>query len=173
MLQQIESLISNCNVCCKFQNEHQREPMISFKRPNERFYKVGVNIMTFKNIDYLVVVDYFSKFPEMFVLPDKTAKTVAEQLKCIFARFGIPYEIMSDNMLFQNREFLTFAKEWNFKTTTSSPQYFQSNGQVKRTIQTLKRFLKKLSMKTKTLIQHCLKIVILHVLTCCIPHLKL
>ena len=100
MSQQIESLISNCNVCCKFQNEHQPEPMISHEIPNERFYKVGVDIMSFKNVDYLVVVDYFSKFPEMVVLPDKTAKTVVEKLKCIFARFGIPYEIMSDNMPF-------------------------------------------------------------------------
>ena len=65
MSQQIESLISNCNVCCKFQNKHQREPMISHEMPNERFYKVGADIMTFKSIDYLVVVDYFAKFPEM------------------------------------------------------------------------------------------------------------
>ena len=59
--------------------------MISHEIPNERFYKVGVNIMTFKNVDYLVVAGNFPKFPEMVVLPDKTAKTVVEQLKCIFA----------------------------------------------------------------------------------------
>ena len=57
MSQQIKSLISNCNVCCKFQNEHQHEPMISREIPNERFYKVGVDIMIFKNVDYLVVID--------------------------------------------------------------------------------------------------------------------
>ena len=32
-----------CNVCCKFQNEHQRKPMISHEIPNERFYKVDVS----------------------------------------------------------------------------------------------------------------------------------
>ena len=32
-----------CNVCCKFQNEHQREPMISHEIPNERLYKVDVS----------------------------------------------------------------------------------------------------------------------------------
>ena len=84
-------------------------------------------------------------------LPDKIAKTVVEQLKCIFVRFGIPYEIMSDNMPFQSREFLTFAKEWNFKTTTSSPKYPQSNGHVERTIQTLKRILKKAEYENKDL----------------------
>ena len=149
MSQHIESFVSACDVCCRFQNENQREPLISHDIPNARFYKVGVDIMTFKNVDYLVVVDYFSKFPEMIVLPDKTAKTVVEHLKCIFARFGIPHEIISDNMPFQSKEFLTFSKDWGFKTTTSSPNFPQSNGQVERTIQTLKRVLKKADYENK------------------------
>ena len=32
-----------CNVCCKFQNQHQCEPMISHEIPNERFHKVDVS----------------------------------------------------------------------------------------------------------------------------------
>ena len=35
------------------------------------------------------------------------------------------------------------------KTTTSSPKYLQSNGQVERTIQTLKRILKKAEYENK------------------------
>ena len=86
--------------------------------------------MTFKSVDYLVVVDYFSKFPEMLELPDKTAATVIQKLKSVFARFGIPNEIVSSNMPFQSANFLKFADEWGFKTTTSSPNFPQSNGQV-------------------------------------------
>ena len=85
----------------------------------------------------------------MIVLPDKTEKTVVEHLKCVFARFGIPNEVISDNMPFQSQEFLTFFHEWGFKTTTSSPNYPQSNGQVERTIQTLKRILKKADYENK------------------------
>ena len=59
MSHDIQSLVSACNVCSKFQNEHQREPLISHEMPNARFYTVDVDIMTFKNVDYLVVVDYF------------------------------------------------------------------------------------------------------------------
>ena len=139
----IECLIRECDVC----NEHQREPPMSHDIPNARFYKIGVDIMTFKNIDYLVVVDYFLKFPE--ILNDKTAKTIIEQLKCIFARYGIPNEVVSDNMPFQSIEFLQFSKDWCFKTTTSSSNYAQSNGQVERTIQTLKRILKKADYENK------------------------
>ena len=81
----IESLVG-----AKFQNEHQREPLISHELSNARFYKIDVDIMTFKNVDYLVVVNHFSELPEVIVLPDKTAKTFVEYLKCVFARFGIP-----------------------------------------------------------------------------------
>ena len=149
MLQDIESFVSTCDVCRRFQNEHQSEPLISHDIPSVRFYKVGVDIMTFKNIDYLNVVDYYSKFPETIVLQDKTARTIVENLKCIFTRFGIPYEIISDNMPFQSREFLTFSIEWGFKTTTSSPNYPPCNGQAERTIQTLKRVLKKADYENK------------------------
>ena len=42
-----------------------------------------------------------------------------------------------------------FADEWSFKTTTSSPNFPQSNGQVERTIQTLKRSLKQADYEGK------------------------
>ena len=52
-------------------------------------------------------------------------------------------------MPFQSANFLKFADEWGFKTTTSSPNFPQSNGQVERTIQTLKRSLKKADYEGK------------------------
>ena len=59
------------------------------------------------------VVEYYSKFPEMIALPDKT-----------FARFGIPHEVLLDNMPFQSKKFLMFSEDWGFKTTfqSSSPE---------------------------------------------------
>ena len=52
----IELLASASNVSRKFQNEHQREPLISHEIPNACLYKVGVDIMTVLN---LVFADYF------------------------------------------------------------------------------------------------------------------
>ena len=48
MSHNIESFVSACNGCFKFQNKHQREPSILLKIPNARFYEVGVDIMSFK-----------------------------------------------------------------------------------------------------------------------------
>ena len=67
----IEDTVRNCNVSCKYRNNQQKKPLIPHSIPDERFQKVDIDIMTFQNIDYLVVVDYFSKFPEIAQLPDK------------------------------------------------------------------------------------------------------
>ena len=45
----------------------------------------------------LVVTDYFTKWVEIFAVPDQTAVTTAEViLNEVIARFGCPYEIHSD-----------------------------------------------------------------------------
>ena len=51
---------------------------------------------------------------------------------------------MSDNgPPFDSAAFASFARNWEFEHTTSSPGFPQSNGQVERCIQTVKRLLKK------------------------------
>ena len=52
----IERIVKNCELCIKYQNNQQREPMISHTILNERFLKVGIDIMTFQVKDYLVTI---------------------------------------------------------------------------------------------------------------------
>ena len=147
----VDRIVKNCELCIKYQNNQQRKPMISHTVLNERFLEVGINIMTFQAKDYLVIVDYYSKYPELQCLSDKTASTIIEQCKSVFARHGIPVEIVSDNMPFQSNEFIAFAKAWGIKTTTSSPIHSQTNGQTERSVQTLKKILKSLRRKHRSL----------------------
>ena len=79
------------------------------------------------------------------MLEQKTAACVILHMKSMFARHGIPSQIMSDNMPFASQLFNNFAKEWGIKLTTSSPLYSQSNGQSERAVQTIKNLLKKAS----------------------------
>ena len=104
----IENTVSNCAVCCKYKKAHPKKPMIPHFIPSERFLKVGMDIMTFHNTDYLVVVDYFSKYPEVTALPDKTAQSVVKQCKSIFVRYGISEEIVSYNMHFTPKNLPNF-----------------------------------------------------------------
>ena len=65
--------------------------------------------------------------------------------KQVFARHGIPDEVICDNMPFGSYRMKQFANEWKFTITTSSPRYAQSNGQAERAIQTVKNLFKKAS----------------------------
>ena len=143
MAQDIENVVSKCSVCLKYSNSQAKEPMIPHEIKDGRWRKIAMDIMTYHGNDFLVIVDYYSKYPEFSQLPDKTAKTIVAHTKSVCSRHGIPEEIVSDNMPFGSREFREYAREWGIKVTTSSPGYAQSNGQAERYVQTLKNLFKK------------------------------
>ena len=47
--------------------------------------------------DYLLIVDYHTKYPEISLLSDTTSVIVIKHTKSIFARHGIPEVVISDN----------------------------------------------------------------------------
>ena len=79
--------------------------------------------MTHTGKDYLVALDYLSKFPEIALLERKTAVCVIMPLESMFARHGIADHLMSNNMPFASCEFQAFAKERRVKLT----DYFESD----------------------------------------------
>ena len=143
MSNHIYEKVSKCATCATYKMKNQKEPMIAHHIPDRPWQKLGTDLCEHKGKNYLVVVDYYSKFIETALLPNKTAGTVITHLKSIFASHGIPEELVSDNMPFNSKEFDEFAKKWGFKQTTSSPTYAQSNGMSEKAVQTVKRILKK------------------------------
>ena len=105
--------------------------------------KIRADIFTYDKRDYLLVVDYFSKFPFILLLPGKSASSVINMLKSLYAIYGTPLTLFADNIPFASQLKRQFASNWNFEIVTSSPQYPRSNGQSERCIQTVKLLLKK------------------------------
>ena len=136
----IEQVVAKCSVCMKYKKGQRKEPMIPHDIIDGRWKKIALDIMTFHGQDFLVLVDYYSKYPEFTQLPDKT---FVAHTKSVCSRHGIPEEIIIDNMPFGSREFREFARDWDIKVTTSSPVYPQSDGQAERFVQTLKNLFKK------------------------------
>ena len=53
--------------------------------------------MELNGAHYLVVIDYFSRYPELIKLKSTTTLPVIQALKSVFARHGIPDILRSDN----------------------------------------------------------------------------
>ena len=143
MLVDIESTVKKCEICVALRANQPKEPLLPHQVPDRPWQKLAADIMTLNSKDYLVVTDYYSKYPEIAMLERKNAACVILHLKSIMARHGIPEQLCTDNMPFNSSQFLAFARDWNFTLVTSSPTYPQSNGQAEKTVDTIKKLLTK------------------------------
>ncbi|XP_062407384.1 uncharacterized protein K02A2.6-like [Sardina pilchardus] len=143
MSQDIEHMVESCASCQQLQPQNHKEPLIPHEVPELPWLKIGADIFELHGQSYLVMVDYLSKYPEVLHLPDKTAYTVIRKMKAVFARHGIPKELVSDHVPFASCEMREFAVSWRIKLVHSSPGYPQSNGLAERMVKTVKHTLKK------------------------------
>ena len=93
----------------------------------------------------LVVVCVYTRFAFLRAMPDKTAASVAANLFAIFADFGFPRIIQSDNgteFVNQLLDFLT--KHTGIDHRLSTPYHPRGNGLAERFVQTSTRAIKKL-----------------------------
>ncbi|UYV70568.1 K02A2.6-like, partial [Cordylochernes scorpioides] len=144
MNKEIEELINNCSICQQTSRANLKEPMLPHQAPDYPWQKVGIDIFQIESLKYLLIVDYFSKYPEIYQLQDMTTDTIIRRLKRTFSNFGIPETLVSDNgPPFFSKEFQNFTRTWNIVHVTSSPYHAQCNGMVERTVQTLKKLIKR------------------------------
>ena len=88
-------------------------------------------------------MDYFSRYLEIAHLSNIRSEQVIGKLKNIFARWGVPEVLVSDNgTQFTSQNFQLFAKEYNFVQSFSSPHYPQANGEAESAVKIAKHILR-------------------------------
>ena len=138
----IKDYTRRCQVCIK-RSRPAREPLQPHEIPNGPWMKLGMDYFDLKGKSYILICDYFSKFPFMFSCKTSWG-SLKDRLIELFANEGYPREIISDNgSPFQSQEFADFLSSHGVRHTTSSPHYPQSNGFIERQIQTVKNLLYK------------------------------
>ena len=60
---EISEMVSQCPACIKYQQAQKKQPLKPHAVPAE----VGMDLVTYKNKDYLVIVDYTSLITQKFV----------------------------------------------------------------------------------------------------------
>ena len=140
----IEDYTKRCQECIK-RSQVPKEPLQPHDIPEGPWRKLGIDYFAFDGNSYVLICDYFSKFP--FLYRAKTSFwSLRDRLIDLFSIEGYPDEIVSDNgPPFQSKEFAKFLSGLGIKHTTSSPGYPHSNGFIERHIQTVKNMLSKSS----------------------------
>ena len=138
----IKDYTRRCQVCIK-RSRPAREPLQPHEIPDGPWQKLGMDFFNLKGKCYILICDYFSKFPFMFSCKTSWG-SLKDRLIDLFSNEGFPKEIISDNgSPFNSQEFADYLSSHGVKHTTSSPHYPQSNGFIERHIQTVKNLLYK------------------------------
>ena len=54
----ISEIVTKCGACIENQQYQQKEPLVSHEVSTDPWYKVDMDLFSYRNKDFLVVVDY-------------------------------------------------------------------------------------------------------------------
>ena len=120
-------------------------PLHPWEWPNRPWTRIHVEYAgPFMGKMFLVLIDSHSKWMELKPVCSATSSTTISALRTIFATFGLPEILISDNgIVFTSEEFRVFIKCNGIRHLTSAPYHPATNGLAERAVQNFKRALKK------------------------------
>jgi len=142
--QDIDIMVKQCAPCQRHQKENTKEPMIPHDVPQKSWHTLGADLFYWNNSHYLLVCDYYSKFPLVRKLANCESSTTIAHMKGMFEEHGIPDKLITGNdTQFTSEVFQKFSNTYGFDHVTTSPYYPQANGFIERNVQTVKNLLQK------------------------------
>ena len=143
MSKDIMKLCTECPVCQKHGNQQQSESLKPIEIPPCAWHTLGVDNFSLDRQEYLLIVDYLTKFP-IIRKTNLTAKSTIQHFKEIFSEYGIPTQIIVDRgSNFTSSDFQEFADKWQFQINFTSSEHHRANGEAERFVQTVKKLLTK------------------------------
>lgn len=144
----VEHFVRDC-LQCSISDKSQvtvPSPVEAVSVPSKPWSKLAIDVigpltLSSSNIpEYgIVLVDYYTHWPELKFVKTPTTACVVDFLEFLFAREGIPDEIVSDNgSQFTSVEFKNFLSLVDVKHTKTSLYHPRSNGLVERFNRVLK-----------------------------------
>ena len=80
----------NCKTCIKYSKSQKSEPLQSHPTPEVPWHTVATDLFETKNSKYLLIVDYYSRFPVLHKLGSITSRVLVQEMKAVFAELGSP-----------------------------------------------------------------------------------
>ena len=112
----------------------------------------------------MTLIDLHSRFPEAFILRDGSSAEIISKLRSVFARFGFPDYVKSDNgTAFISQEFEQFLNSLGIRHVLAPVYYPQANSCIERFHSTLKSRIKRIRQVQKIPLQQALDEVLFDV----------
>ena len=139
----LKAMVKRCHSCQENCNAPPDAPIHLPSRPWSRLHIEFAGPLK-NNPMLLVIIDAFSKWIEVFPMATVTSSATISKLRMIFAQFGLPDTIVSDNgPSLVSQEFEDYLTQHGIKHLTSSPYHPASNGLAERAVQIVKNGLKR------------------------------
>ena len=136
MDEQIEQTVWHCSAC----QQNHASPLKAPLHPWSRLYIDFAGPM--EDHMLLVIIDAHSKWIEAIGVRLATSAVVMQCLRSVFARFGVPDMVVSDNgTCFVSSEFEHFLERNSIRLTTPAPYHPASNSLDERAVQIVKKSL--------------------------------
>ena len=135
----IQKLVKSCQSCQAVKSAPSSAPLHPWAWPEHPWQHVHIDLAgPFKGIMFLLLVDAHSKWPEIHKMSSTMADHTIAVLRSVFAAFGLPEQVVSDNgPQFTSQEFATFPRSNGVTHICTAPYYPSSNGAVERLVQNL------------------------------------
>ena len=108
----IHNKVSNCDFCQENLPSQRKEPLITTPLTERAWKKIGADLCDHQGKQFLVVINYYLRFPEIAFTSITTSDAVINKLQDVFALQGILDEGVSDNgPQFASDQFHKFSQE--------------------------------------------------------------
>ena len=141
---EIELTAKSCSGCQLTQREPSTVPVHPWEWPSLPWQRIHIDFAgPFLNSMFLVIVDAHSRWLDIERMTTTTSARTIETLQNLFARYGVPAQLVSDNgPQFTPEKFQQFLKRNGIKHITSAPYHPATNGLAERCVQSFKNAMK-------------------------------
>ena len=136
---QIEGKVKGCHSCIRPANSPPTAPIHHWTWPTKPRQRDHIDFAEFQGENYFVLSDAHSKLAEVFRLRITSAEKTIDLLGQLFACYGLPEEMVSDNgPQFTSTPCADFMRLNRIRHSRSVPYHPATNGAAERLIQNLK-----------------------------------
>ncbi|KRX13745.1 Transposon Ty3-I Gag-Pol polyprotein [Trichinella nelsoni] len=139
--------LAPCAECQETRHEPAKNVMDAWPEATEPWTRIHADFFgPIGGKIFLLVVDAFSKWLEVRIVPSTSSVAAIEVFRELFATHGLPDCLVTDNgTAFKSAEFLAFMQSNGIKHVTTAPFHPSSNGLAERAVQSTKEALKRIT----------------------------